>query len=200
MKKYLLKFFIGLSATLALALLVSTSRCSYVTKDRNRISSNQRSLMEGITFYQTKDSLNAASIEQLTLTVGELKGYFPELKKDIENLNISLRRVEAASQTATEQYYEVSIPVRDSVFIRDTVELKVRCIDYDNTYVHIHGCNENGTFKGSIRSVDTLVQVVHRVPKKFWFIKWGTKAIRQEVISKNPYSKIVYTEYITLKK
>ncbi len=50
-----------------------------------------------------------------------------------------------------------------------------------------------------VQSVDTLIQVVHRVTRQFWFIKWGTKAIRQDIVSKNPHSQIVYTEYIELK-
>ncbi|MFR4044610.1 MAG: DUF6549 family protein [Odoribacter splanchnicus] len=41
---------------------------------------------------------------------------------------------------------------------------------------------------------------MHRVPRRLWFIRWGTKAIRQEIISRNPYSRIAYTEYIELKK
>ncbi|WP_353739197.1 DUF6549 family protein, partial [Muribaculum intestinale] len=49
-------------------------------------------------------------------------------------------------------------------------------------------------------SCDTIKQIIHRVPKKFWFIKWGCKAIRQEVVSTNPHTKITYTEYIELKK
>lgn len=47
--------------------------------------------------------------------------------------------------------------------------------------------------------VDTLDQAVHRVPHRFWFIKWGTKAIRQDIVCRNPYSQITYSEYIELK-
>ena len=32
------------------------------------------------------------------------------------------------------------------------------------------------------------------------FIRWGTKAIRQEVVSSNPHTQIVYTEYIQFTK
>ena len=63
----------------------------------------------------------------------------------------------------------------------------------------MNGVLDGDTFSAKIESVDTLQQVVHRIPKKFLFIKWGTKAIRQEVVSSNPHSKIVYTEYIELK-
>lgn len=36
--------------------------------------------------------------------------------------------------------------------------------------------------------------------RRFWFIRWGTKAIRQEVTTRNPYRRISYTEYIELRR
>ena len=46
----------------------------------------------------------------------------------------------------------------------------------------------------------SLHQVVHRVPRKFIFIPYGTKAIRQEVWLSNPNTELVYTEYIELSR
>ena len=53
---------------------------------------------------------------------------------------------------------------------------------------------------GRIRSVDTLRQVVHRVPRRFLFIRWGTKALRQQIVSSNPHTRIVYTEYVRIER
>ena len=62
----------------------------------------------------------------------------------------------------------------------------------------------HGAYKGEmvviVGKVTSLFQVVHRVPKQWLFFRWGTKAIRQEVVSSNPHTKIVYSEYIELKK
>ena len=51
-----------------------------------------------------------------------------------------------------------------------------------------------------IESVDTLHQVVHRVPRRFLGIPYGTKAIRQEITSSNPHTTVVYSEYIDLRR
>jgi hypothetical protein len=51
-----------------------------------------------------------------------------------------------------------------------------------------------------IEQRDTIYQVVHRVPRRFLFFRFGTKAIRQDVWTSNPNSEIVYTEYIELEK
>lgn len=195
MKKYLFYIII----TLSIALYISTSRCSTIKEDRDRLSSNQQSLMEGVSFYRTSDSLNAASVEVLTLDKKELKRYCQELTNEIEALNIKNKRLESAARTATETKVVIKTVVRDSIVYRDGRIDTLRCVDFDNRYVQLSGCEENGVFNGNIRTVDTLIQVVHRVPKKFLFFCWGTKAIRQEVVSKNPYSIITYTEYIKLK-
>jgi len=34
------------------------------------------------------------------------------------------------------------------------------------------------------------------LPRRFLFIRYGTKAIRQEMVSSNPHTQLVYTEYI----
>ena len=57
-----------------------------------------------------------------------------------------------------------------------------------------------GTSSHIVQSRDTLVQIVHRVPKRFLFFRFGTKAIRQEVVSMNPHTKVAYADYIELKK
>ncbi len=196
------KHLLGIIVALLLALSIAIGRCSALKDDRSRLSNNQRSLLEQVSFYRTKDSLNAASIERLTLTTNELKSYFPQLVETIKNLDIKVKRLQSVAQTATAASYPITTLVRDSiVYRRDTIEKRIslKCIDFSNPYIRLSGCEEGGVFKGSISTVDTLVQVVHRVPRKFWFIKWGTKAIRQEVVSKNPYTSIVYSEYVELR-
>ena len=43
------------------------------------------------------------------------------------------------------------------------------------------------TSAARIRSVDTR-QAVHRIPRRFLFIRWGTKALRREIVSTNPHT------------
>ena len=48
--------------------------------------------------------------------------------------------------------------------------------------------------------VGRLIFYFIRKYDRFWFICWGTKAVRQEVTTRNPYSRIIYTEYLELKR
>lgn len=196
----MMKYLLFIIVVLAGALTISVKSCQEVRKDRGRLSDNQRALMSEIDFYRTNDSLSVASVERLTLSNREFTRYCCKLEETVSNLNLKIKRLQSVSQTATETEYQVKTEIRDSI-----VELPGRidtlpCIDYRNNYLTLSGCFKNNQFDGIIHTRDTIEQIVHRVPRKFWFIRWGTKAIRQEVISKNPYTRITYTEYIELKK
>ena len=194
MTKYLFLIIVILSGSLA----ISVKSCRGIREDRNRLSDNQRTLLANVEFYRTKDSLSAAGVERLTLTNREFKRYCAGLEKQVEDLNLRIKRLQSVSQTATETKYVIKTVVRDSILPGRIDTL--RCIDFRNNYLTLAGCIQNQAFSGMIESRDTLIQVVHRVPRKFLFFRWGTKAIRQEVVSRNPYSRIYYTEYIELKR
>ena len=48
--------------------------------------------------------------------------------------------------------------------------------------------------------LEILRQVVHRIPRRFLFIRWGTKALRQEIVPSNPHTRIVYSEYVKIER
>lgn len=183
--------------------IVSTTLFSYVGKlkyEKERLSGNQQALMEKIEFYQTEAGKSAASVQKLELSKSELEEHCSDLMQTIDQLNIKVKRLEAASTTATETDIDISTSVRDSIIYRDTSFVKIQAIDWMDPWVKVKGVlYPDRKLELNINSVDTLVQIVHRVPKKWWFFRWGTKAIRQEIISSNPHTKIVYTEYIELK-
>lgn len=168
-------------------------------QENNRLSSNQTALFQDISYYRTRDSLSAAGVEKLTLTKKELEQNCEALARDIKDLKIKLKRVQSVSQASIETEHIIRTVVRDSLIVRDRVDT-LQCIDYHDNYLTLSGCIEHNHFSGHIMSRDTLLQVIHRVPRRWWFIKWGTKAVRQEIVSKNPHTHVVYSRYIELKR
>lgn len=168
-------------------------------QENDRLSSNQTALFQDISYYRTRDSLSAASVERLILTKKELEQNCEALARDIKDLKIRLKRVQSVSQASIETEHIIRTVVRDSLIVRDRVDT-LQCIDYHDNYLTLSGCIEHNHFSGHIMSRDTLLQVIHRVPHRWWFIKWGTKAVRQEIVSKNPHTHVVYSRYIELKR
>lgn len=190
-----------LYVNVALILTVSVLSCwlNNVREEKKRLADNQEALLSDVDYYKTESGKNAASVLKLELSKSELENHCQDLTKTIDELNIKIGRIQSASTTITKTEVKIQTVVRDSIVYRDLpVNLKV--IKWRDPWVVLNGVLDGETFSANIESIDTLSQVVHRIPKKFLFIKWGTKAIRQEVVSSNPHSKIVYTEYIELKK
>lgn len=171
-------------------------------RERLRLEANQHALLTDVEYYRTRDSLSAAGVERLTLTNREFRRHAEELERTVEDLRLKVRRLQSASRTAVATEYPVTVRLRDTVVLRDTFSVPdtVRLLRYDNPWLTLDGRITDTVFRGRIESRDTLIQVVHRVPRRFWFIRWGTKAVRQEVTTRNPYSRITYTEYIELKR
>ena len=144
--------------------------------------------------------MNATGIPIFACRASELESSKSELVEICDDLRIKVKRLQSASTTVTQTKYEFKTIFKDSVIVRNGAVLDtIKCMSYKDQWLSFEGCtNDNLNFDVQIESRDTIIQIVHRVPRKFWFIKWGTKAIRQEVISKNPHGRITYTEYIEL--
>lgn len=189
------KYLISIIILLSVFCFFSVKQCSKIKAEADRLEDNQDVLLSDVRYYQIKDSINVASIGQLILTKNEYKAYKAESANLIKDLRIRLNRVESTSKTSTKTEYEVKTTVRDSIIYSDTL----KCFHYRNNYLDLAGCLNSDSVDIDLISYDTIHQVVHRVPRKFLFIKYGTKGIRQEVLSSNPHTKITYTEYIKLK-
>ncbi len=196
MNRYLTILIIALTS----ALMISVKSCNDIKQERNRFSDNQRTLLDKAHYYETQNRLSVASVERLTLKTKELEENRSELVEVCDDLRIKVKRLQSASTTVTQTRYEFKTIFKDSVIVRNGAVLDtIKCMNYVDSWLSFKGyTSDNVNFNVKIESRDTIVQFVHRVPRKFWFLKWGTKAIRQEVISKNPHSKITYSEYIEL--
>ncbi len=75
-----------------------------------------------------------------------------------------------------------------------------RAFRWRDPWVTVEGIVTSDSVHCRVQSVDTLRQIVHRVPRRFLFFRWGTKAIRQEISSSNPHTRIVWTEYVRIER
>lgn len=185
------------------ALVLAVVGLSYTlrkeTREKQRYKANQTALLADVEYYKTENGKNAASVQKLTLTYDELKKNYADVVKTAEELNLKVKRLQSVSNTATETKVEIKTVVKDSIVYIEGEPIKTLAFDWRDAWTDVEGIIHKDSVDLNIQSTDTLVQFVHRVPHKFWFFKWGTKAIRQEIVSKNPHTNITYTEYIELK-
>ena len=97
MKRFLI--ILGISLVLVGVIASLSYLLRQERKEVRRLFGNQRSLMEEVKLYRTKDSLSAASVERLLLTKKEYEKYFSDQVKIIDNLNIKISRLQSVSET-----------------------------------------------------------------------------------------------------
>lgn len=190
--------------TIAMVVLVCLCSTLYIHNkalraDNDRLTANQTALMQKATYYKTEAGKSAVSVQKLELTNSELKANYKQVCQTAEELGVKVKRLQSAMTTATETEVKVITQVRDSIVYRDGAVDTLKAFSWHDAWVNILGELKGRDVSLNVVSQDTLIQIVHRVPKKFLFFRWGTKAIRQEITSTNPHTKITYTEYIELK-
>jgi hypothetical protein len=182
----------------AIVVTIATIVCGYViaslSDECGRLRANQRALLTDVELYRTRANESAASVEVLQLSVSEFRELRAKDAKHIEDLGIRLRRAESYAKSASTSTYEERLPLRDTIILRDTV----RIFEGGDEWSRVQGSVTADSIAYLLHSVDTLYQVVHRVPYRWWIFRWGTKAIRQEIRSSNPHTRLTYAEYIQI--
>ena len=171
-----------------------------------RYRSNTEILLQDVKTYQTKDSLNAIKVGNLELSLAEYKKYRADDLALIKTLRAKNRDLERVTTTQMETINELRATVRDSVVYLpgDTVTTVLRCVDIVEPYFELHGCaTPDGQFTGTHINRDSLL-IVETVQYKRWLgFLWKTKKIKNrqiDVVSKNPATKILGVEFVTIEK
>lgn len=193
------KFIICTYIILIVASVFMIGKVRSLKKERDRLENNQTALLSDMEFYKTESGKNAASVQKLELTKSELEKHCQDLTQTVQDLGIKVKRLQSAATTVTKTEVEIKTVVRDSIVYRDRPVI-LKTINWKDPWIKLDGILDGEDFSAKIQSIDTLSHIAHRVPKKFLFFRFGTKAVRLEVVNKNPHSQIVYTEYIELKK
>ena len=205
MKKYIIIAAIALAVAAVVTIWVQRSRINTLTGERDKYRTNTEMLLQEVSRYQTKDSLNAAKVGVLELKLSEFEKYRAsdaELIKTLQTKNRDLQKVTTAQM---ETINELRANVRDSIVYLpgDTVTTVLRCIEYSDKWVDFDGCIINNTFSGKIITRDSLL-ITESVQYKRWLgFLWKTKRIKNrefDIVSKNPHTKITGFEVITIEK
>ena len=206
MKKYLIIAAIALAVAAVVTIWVQRSRINQLTGERDKYRTNTETLLQDVSRYQTKDSLNAAKVGVLELKLSEFEKYRASDAELIKTLQTKNRELERVTTTQMETINELRATVRDSIVYLpgDTVTTVLRCVDIVEPWFELHGCaTPDGQFTGTHINRDSLL-IVETVQYKRWLgFLWKTKKIKNrqiDVVSKNPATKILGVEFVTIEK
>lgn len=206
MKNYLIIAAIALAVAAVVTIWVQRSRINTLTGERDKYRTNTETLLQEVSRYQTKDSLNAAKVGVLELKLSEFEKYRASDAELIKTLQTKNRELEAVTTAQMETITKLRGTVRDSILYLpgDTTTIVLKCVDISDPWFSLKGCTTpDGEFTGTFVNRDSILVAATVQYKRFLGFLWKTKKIKKreiDVISRNPHTKIMGVEYIEIEK
>jgi hypothetical protein len=197
----------------ALAAFMATWAYFNLKTDRDRLKENQNLLLHNgtVEIKQTNTGSSQASVPALTLRPSEFRRSGDTLLRTAKAAGIKTSRISEAATASTTTSVEFKTRIFQTIVhdtVRDTVARSLTTflpsrqlqLSWNDPWVSLSGTITDSIFHGSITSVDTLDIIVHRVPKRFLFFRFGCKQVRMDIISRNPHTRLTYARYYQLMK
>ena len=193
-----------------LALVMSLKECYELMGESERTKENQDVLLHNgrVEIGLTQSGRPRASVQAITLKTSDLKRS-PDslLAVNRKELKIKNSRIMAAATTSTTTQVDVKAAIRpvphdtcSRILSGSYRPPDVSQVSWSDPWITLRGEIEGDSMQVHIESRDTLQMIVHRVPKRFLFFRYGTKGVRMEVVSQNPHSRLSYPRVIMFKK
>ena len=193
-----------------LALVVAFKECHDLRGEAERTKENQDVLLHNgrVEIGRTQSGRPRTSVSAITLKTSDLKRN-PDslLAVNRKELKIKNSRIMAAATTSTTTKVDVKAAIQ--AVPHDTCSLLSgpyrppdvsQTVSWSDPWITLRGEIGGDSIQMHIESRDTLQMIVHRVPKKFLFFRYGTKGVRMEVVGQNPHSQLSYPKVIMFRK
>lgn len=198
------KRIIGTVAILVAVLMVISyqyNRIKKLEQECARHERNTETLMGDVETFRVRDSLNAAKVQGLELTLSEFKRFRADDAALIKDLQIKNRNLAAINKTQAETIIRLSATGRDTVVIRDSIPVPAMTFHCGDEWFDFDGLLVDRQITGKLANRDILMLVESVKYKRFLF--WKTKRVKERTlnaVSQNPHTTIIDMEHIVLEK
>lgn len=206
MKKYIIIAAIALAVAAVVTIWVQRSRINQLTGERDKYRTNTETLLQDVSRYKTKDSLNAARVGVVELELSEYKKYRESDAELIKSLQLKNRELQNVTSAQMETITKLNGNVRDSIVYLpgDTTTIVLKCVDISDPWFSLNGCAKpDGKFTGTFINRDSILIVETIEYKRFLNFLWKTKKIKNRdfrIISRNPHTRILGFEVVSIRK
>lgn len=205
MKKYIIIAAIALAVAAVVTIWVQRSRINQLTGERDKYRTNTETLLQDVYRYQTKDSLNAARVGVLELSIQDYERFMKEDADLINKLKRKNDELQNYSKIQAETIIKIRAQVKDSLIYipGDTAYQLIPCVSFRDSWTNIEACVYNDTLIGDIQIRDSLILYETIIYKRFLNFLWKTKKIKERsfnIVSKNPYTEIKGVEVVSIRK
>lgn len=186
---------------LIIALLVALlAGSAYLFKSKvqeiKRLKNNIESVTSEIEYYRTEEGQLVAKTRVLELRANEFEHLYKEQAEKVKDLNLKLKRINTFIETQMGLRDTIRMITRDTVIVYKSEPIIAKTFTFNDQWTRIRGVIHKDTVDLDYGMKIKLDQVIYRVPKKFLFIKWGTKYYEQHITTDNKKVTIEYSTVI----
>lgn len=188
----------------AIAIIVSTNRINRLTYERDRYKGNAAALLTDVQRYRVRDSLNAARVESLELTVKEyerFRAYDAELIRELKARN---RDLAAVNKTQSQTIIDLRATPQDTVvLVRDSIVTPAVAVHCGDAWFDFDGLLTADQFTGKLKNRDSLLLAETVKYKRFLGFLWKTRRVQDrqlDVVSRNPHTEIMGVEHVVIER
>lgn len=185
-------------------ILFCNRKIERLTAERDRYKGNTETLLSDVETYRVRDSLHAARVQSLELTVKEYERFRSEDAELIRSLKQKNRDLAAVNKTQSETIIELSGIPRDTVVIvRDSIQVPAVSVHCGDAWYDFDGIVTTEQFTGTLTNRDYIMLAETVKYKRFLGFLWKTKQIKDrqlDCVSRNPHTTIVGMEHIVIEK
>ena len=196
------KRLLGIAVAVAAILFLLLHQDRLIKKykaESERYRANTTALMEDVTHYKLRDSLNGARADALELSMKELQKWRADDAELIKDLKIKNRDLAAINKTQTQTIIELRARGKDTLIIRDSIVTPAQTYHIGDKWYNFDCVVADNELSGNLAVRDSLV-LIEQVKYKY-FLWWKTKKIKDrkvDCVSLNPYSTIMGVERIII--
>ena len=199
-KKWIILAAVILAA--AIAVIWADRKIDRLTGELDKYRNNTEALLADVEMYRVRDSLNAARVQSLELTVKEYEKFRAEDAMLIKSLQRKNRDLASVNKTHSETIISLQSVPKDTVVItKDSLIVPAVEIHSGDAWYDFDGLLTKEEFTGTLRNRDSLIVAETVKYKRFLGFLWKTKQIKDrqvDVVSKNPHTEILGVEHITI--
>jgi len=175
-----------------------------LTAERDRYKGNTETLLSDVEKYRVCDSLNAARVQSLELTVKEYERFRADDAELIRSLRAKNRDLSAVNKTQSQTIIDLRAIPRDTVVIvRDSIRVPAVAVHCGDAWFDFDGVLTAEQFTGTLANRDSLVLAETVKYKRFLGFLWKTRNIEDrqlDVVSKNPHTEIMGVEHVVIER
>lgn len=174
-----------------------------LTAERDKYRNNTETLLGDVEKYRVADSLSAARVESLQLTISEYERFRADDAALIKQLKARNRDLAAVNKTQSQTIIDLRATPRDTTIIRDTIQIPAVAVHCGDAWFDFDGILTADQFTGKLTNRDSLLLAETVKYKRFLGFLWKTRRVQDrqlDVVSRNPHTEIMGIEHVVIEK